>query len=78
MVLEPPCTEAPLKQYHSDSHEEAYCMSAMTEKTESPIVEQHCAEDRLCQIIGETHFSVRSNLHKPVLGSCLVEEKGSA
>ena len=66
MVFHPPCTEHKLKSYTAYSHEEAGCVAAFVIKTESPVVEKNGSDDRLSDVVGETHLAVWGNLDHPV------------
>ena len=72
MIFEPPAAEEELDHDESCTHQEACRMTAMSEKTEAPVVENQTSDYRLRQVIGETHLSVWSDLYEPVFSACLI------
>ena len=68
----PPCAEKELDYDESDSHHETGRMAAVLVQTITPTIEQHASEDRLGQVIRETHLAVWSYLDEPVLGRCVI------
>ena len=72
VALEPPMAEEELDYDEACTHHEARGMSAMSEEAESPIVENQAAEDRLREIVRQTHLAVRSDLDKPVFRRCFI------
>lgn len=72
VMFHPPCAEQELDDDESDSHHEAGRMAAVLVQTITPTIEQHASEDRLGQVIRETHLAVWSYLDEPVLGRCII------
>ena len=68
----PPCAEKELDYDESYSHHEAGCMATVLIEAITPTIEQHASEDRLGQVIRETHLAVWSYLDEPVLGRCVI------
>ena len=65
VISEPPSAEQVLESDEGHAHQPAHGMSAYTVKSESPIVEKHCAENRLPQVVGQAHSAVRRYLYQP-------------
>ena len=78
MISEPPVAEDELDDDESCTHQEACSMTAMSEETEAPVVENQTSYDRLRQVVREAHLSVRSYLYEPVFRACLIVCEGNS
>ena len=78
MMLHPPCAEDELYCDAADSEGKAGCVAAYIPEVESPVVEYDGSDERLAQIVGQTHLTVWGDLHQPVLSRCPVIKEGDA
>lgn len=58
VMLEPPTAECPLEEEQTDAHQCTGRDSEIVMQVESPMVEQHRADDTLHNVVGQTHATV--------------------
>ena len=75
MPLHPPAAENKLDEEEKHTYQEAGSNAQLRVHGKSPIIENQRADDALGDIVGETHLTIRSNLHQPPVQVRPVEGK---
>ena len=57
MMVHPPCAKTYLEEEYAKSEKLTPCITEF--EVQTPMIEEECADDALCNIVGETHSSIR-------------------
>ena len=78
MSLHPPAAESKLDEEKKHTYQEAGGNAQLRVHGKSPIIENQRADDALGNIVGETHLTIRGNLHQQPVQVRPVESKDDA